>query len=77
MDEVDSHRRSRFRLFGLFGFWTRHRARQDRKMIEALCNPDGGREVSDAKAAMRVAQAEAQAVAQTDSMSLTGGMGGM
>jgi hypothetical protein len=56
MDEVVSHRRSRFRLFG---FWERYRVRKNQKLIEMLSDP-GNQEVQTAKQAIRETKAEAQ-----------------
>lgn len=50
MNETAPRRRSKFRLFGLFGFWTRYRAKQDEKMIEAMSNPDERHDIQAARA---------------------------
>lgn len=59
MDEISPRHRSKSRLLGLLGFWTRYRAKQDEKMIEALSNPDERRDDQAARAERLASEREA------------------
>lgn len=59
MDEISPRHRSKSRLLGLLGFWTRYRAKQDEKMIEALSNPDERRDDQAARAEKLASEREA------------------